>query len=544
MSIGDVFRKVRLEAAGLIRVVAASEQHIFGLVFSIIFVVNFLAAPSEGYSAELWAEMGTNYLRYGMSDGFWSNIVRTDAGYLVLYPRLIAFLLSLSDWGVWNFPLLAQIVAHLSIAFFSAAVIFSKINPMQATVSFRLLLALVIGLYPGYELRTYVNFTYLAFPLITFSLFWDLRFFGKVMRWPLLLLVIILIASKGLFIIFLPLFVLRLTWDIRQWRGAANILFSGLVVMVLLWQLQVMLGNNTKVNTLSQFSLLHFLSEWLPYYFHLFSALFVRKPPVFIAFLLSLIVVFWVGVRFWKIVRVTGLFSEQSLFLATLLFLGSGMLFINYVVSLKEEFILPISVKFWDVGAPQMNRQYVGINLTVIILLLVLVQFSRHWLRQIVPLLVLLLAVRCEYFAFGKADLYARPEDSFSDWVAFRNSLQQPLSFIPVNPYPWYLINGGKVDLLRFEPTSAANVIRVLGRPLHLVATYAEGCRDIALTDGEGEKLHYSEISMQKNGHPRKHRILTLKSANEKSGDIWISCKDSLAPRRLEVLLHYDPIKI
>jgi hypothetical protein len=510
----------------------------------VIFGHNFFTVPSLGYRAEPWAETVTNYLHHALQDGFFEALTRTDAGYLVLFPRFLAHCITRLDFGVLHFPFIAQLVSHIAIAGFSAIMISAKLNPFITSRPSRLLLALLVGLYPDYELRAFINFAYFAFPLLALAAFWDLRMFIGWTVWVAIPVVAMLAASKGLFIVFLPVFLLRILWDIWAKRGWRNLMFSSAIVLALLWQLKVMACSAAQRPDAMPFSLTKFLLEWVPYVFHLFSSLFLRRPPKFLGFLLSL------GVLAWSLFGLRRMFVreenkwERLAFALLLLYLSGGMLFINYLASLREEVILKVSIRFFEVGAPVMGRQYFGINLSVMILLLLSAQYYGRQFKLVLPFLVIMLMLRCGYFRFFEIEIYPQREDSFSDWVIFRQEIFRQDYFIPVNPYPWYLAKNVDVRILKPEQSKPGRfAIADSARLRTLVLTFEKSCGKIQFLNSDGSEIAVEEIGSADATRERKHRIFDFSSVQPKGNIITFYCGETAETRRAEIIQVSVPSK-
>ena len=523
---------------------AQSDARLAAVVFGLVILANYIVAPSLGIHAELWAETATNYLQYGLSDDFVANMRRTDAGYLVLFPRFVAFFLTRFDWTVALFPFLAQAAAHVSVAAFSALISHRRYNPFVTPEFHRFVLALLIGLYPGYELHTYVNFVYLAFPLLTLSALWDLRQFNTIERIATLCVLPLLIGSKGIYIIFLPIFLMRLVFDALKKRGWINLSFALLVVLVLFWQLKVMLEGSSGHGKFHLDAVWGFLSEWLPYYFHLAGALFFRRPPILLSIALDIAIITWF---LWKLVRLynsDGLFSKNMSLVGLLLYLGVGTLFINFVSVSIVPAIPKMSVHFWDVGDPQLERQYFPTNITMIFLLLFLFEGAGRILRKTFPFLLILLILRCDYLHLSKREFYPDPQQSFSNWQYFRHKLHDSLAFIPVNPYPWHMIRQGKViqtEAIRAD--SGRYEVHWTGKASTLVLTFDTVCSGLNFSDLKGKPIQVTEISSPVSGadNLRRHRFFSTGVLPVDLQSLRVQCVNSATAGTLKVLIHVLP---
>jgi hypothetical protein len=111
-------------------------------------------------SGSMWAEMGTNYYATSQSPSLVQRLFATDAGYIPLPQRLIAFVgteLGLTpDAVAYLYTGSAVVCAALLVA----TVCLPVFRPVIASDGVRFVLAIALMLVPDYETRTFINFTY------------------------------------------------------------------------------------------------------------------------------------------------------------------------------------------------------------------------------------------------------------------------------------------------------------------------------------------------------------------------------------------------
>ena len=65
---------------------------LFSLTICLYITYQILIQSSWLFSGEMWAEMATNYFVNAKSSSYLTNFFATDAGYIPLPPRIIAFI--------------------------------------------------------------------------------------------------------------------------------------------------------------------------------------------------------------------------------------------------------------------------------------------------------------------------------------------------------------------------------------------------------------------------------------------------------------------
>lgn len=183
----------------------------FNIYWFCAFVITFVSLvyryPTLSYQSELYAEHGTNYLYWAIHGDFLSNILATDAGYLVLLPRVIAYAVY-HLFPLYYFPYITNFIGLFFISFctsFFASRSFREVVKSDLVRSFICILFGVL-LIPFYINCTYINFSYHGIILCFLLLFYPLKNLSRCERLILSLFIAVLSLNKFHFVLFFPLY--------------------------------------------------------------------------------------------------------------------------------------------------------------------------------------------------------------------------------------------------------------------------------------------------------------------------------------------------
>ena len=141
---------------------AGAAYLLFGLA-ALFYPVHALLTRGELLlSGAMWAEMGTNYYPTSLDPSLVQRLFATDAGYIPLPQRLIAYAgseLGLPPDIVPHFYTGAALVLG---ALMIATVCLPVFRPVIASDGIRFVLAIALMLVPEYQTQTFINVTYFA----------------------------------------------------------------------------------------------------------------------------------------------------------------------------------------------------------------------------------------------------------------------------------------------------------------------------------------------------------------------------------------------
>jgi hypothetical protein len=140
---------------------ATGPADLFFVLAALFYPVHQLLTRGELLlSGSMWAEMGTNYYATAQDPSLLQRLFATDAGYIPLPQRLIAFAGGTLGLPPDTVPYLYTGSALVLGALLIATVCLPVFRPVVASDGMRFLLAIVLMLVPDYETRTFINFTY------------------------------------------------------------------------------------------------------------------------------------------------------------------------------------------------------------------------------------------------------------------------------------------------------------------------------------------------------------------------------------------------
>lgn len=193
------------------------RRNYFWIAFFAILFGLTVRFPTLSYDSELWAEQATNYLEFAITKSFWENILSTDAGYLVLLPRVIAYC-TYKLFPLFWYPYITNFIALAFIAFSLSFICLKEYRGIIPSDDFRLLLSILFGLFlvPFYENCTYVNFSYHGILICLLMLFYPLDSLSKIKLVLLSIFVAILSVNKIHFILLVPLYICFTVYYFRR----------------------------------------------------------------------------------------------------------------------------------------------------------------------------------------------------------------------------------------------------------------------------------------------------------------------------------------
>lgn len=125
------------------------------------FIFMFTLQPSWMLSGEMWAEMATNYFHHSISANLLEQLFTTDAGYIPLPQRLIAFLGSIFNLPLATIPYYYTYSATIVSGAMAGVFCFREFRNVFQNDLYRFFVAMASLLVIDFETRTFINFSYL-----------------------------------------------------------------------------------------------------------------------------------------------------------------------------------------------------------------------------------------------------------------------------------------------------------------------------------------------------------------------------------------------
>jgi hypothetical protein len=216
------------------------------LAFYLTFML--LLAKDWLLGGEMWAEMATNYLANALNPSWYPQFFATDAGYIPLPQRLIAWGfhgLSL-PWMPYAYTWTATLLSGLMVGVFSL----NRFRAVLASDGLRLAACVFTMCVMGFGTRTFINFTYFgAFYLaVLTALPWTQRLKNTVMPWYAWLMPLLMMSKPGMLAVLPAMLVTAVACKSRSFRwitGVSTVMASLQMAQILVSQQQgVMAAQN------------------------------------------------------------------------------------------------------------------------------------------------------------------------------------------------------------------------------------------------------------------------------------------------------------
>ncbi|TGL56474.1 hypothetical protein EHQ58_17810 [Leptospira ognonensis] len=404
----------------------------------ILFFLLFFNFPSLGYEAEFYAETGNNFFYHAKFTSFLESLSIPEAGYLPLTQRLVSFLIVQTfDILSWS-PLAFQICALLG---FSLLVSFINLNGFRKLIpsdSVRYLTGFLLGLYPNWEMFTFINFIYFGYIYLLLVLFLDVSRKSNFVVLLFAFIGFLLVASKALLLAIAPAAGILSLYHFYT-KKYKNLLVASSVTLGALLQsafsYMTLQRSNKVESTLAAKSLEHILS--LGYEMLVDSWIQFMIPKSFGSFIYEDFRIIIITALLFSLMILFMRRSYQPIFfILTLLsatFIGN-LLFLQFV----GEDYFPLHNQYLSNGLP-FHRWYFIPHLSAILLFTLLIFKIKYRV------------LRFFLFAFFVINLPTLPKfaemtppyddkvNSNSQWVTTLPLLKSDSFCIPINPEPWYI---------------------------------------------------------------------------------------------------------
>jgi hypothetical protein len=179
---------------------------LFLISFLSILVVRVMLLPTLTIKPEVWAEAGTNFYYHARYSSLWDNLWATDSGYLPWLQRIIAVAAVRIGFDGAAYPYAIQWAGQILSALSASLLVLPVFHRVIPSTLVRLLLALHVGLYPNYELHTFINFSYFGIFFVTFVLLSAANPLSTRAALLLTLGLLVVLPSKPYFLAFAPCF--------------------------------------------------------------------------------------------------------------------------------------------------------------------------------------------------------------------------------------------------------------------------------------------------------------------------------------------------
>lgn len=404
----------------------------------ILFFLFFLYFPSLGYEAEFYAETGNNFFYHAKFTSLYESISIPEAGYFALTQRLLAFLIvqifGILSWAPLAFQMSALLGYSLLVSFINLND-FRKIIPSDAV---RYVTGFLLGLYPNWEMFTFINFIYFGFIFLLLVLFLDVSRKSNLIVFLYGCLGFLLVASKALMLAIAPVAGILALYHLFT-KKYKNFFIAALVTLGALLQcifsyLTLMRSSrlesspeNKSVERLISLSYEMLVDSWMQFLIPKSFRSFINEDlRIFIILALLFLFLLLLIRRRYQL-----LFFSLAISSASLLGL---LLFLQFVG--KESF--PVPNQFLPDGLP-FHRWYFIPHISAILLFILLLSRLKHRRLQLF-LFALFISNLPTIPKFAEmSPPYDDKLKSNSQWVNTLPLLNSDSFCIPINPEPWYI---------------------------------------------------------------------------------------------------------
>lgn len=431
--------------------------------FLLILLVACFRFPSLTYKAEAWYETGSNYIIYACHLNIKDALLGLDNGYLIIIQRFIA-LVAARVFPLKYYPYTVQWFALTFVALCFSIINLKTFRKILPSDGLRFIVSILIGCIVASESVFFVfnGFMYVGFIYILLQFFIDKESMKPLPFTSLLLLSVLIILSKGTFIIMLPFFALFGIISFMR-KNKKTALFYFFLSISAITQLLVMSHNQNNwmapqigIDQLHSPSLLTTIYDTFVYYVQSYSLfLFSRfnvnplvKNTVSILFIISL---FTFLVRFYqqkKISKNTFLFIIVANLMAITYF--SLISYLQYTTLYESFYITPRWIEPYILPHNQhFYIQYFLVFFGVIVFLFNAIK-SKKVLITLIAVVAILSIVNTDDTTNDPGNLQNLPY--VVKWKYFYTQIKEKQGFFPINKYPFaytsnsYILNMGYDD--------------------------------------------------------------------------------------------------
>ena len=446
-----------------------SKRYFFACI-SILLGLYCYLMPTAALSPELYAEAGTDFYFHARYSDLIGNLWAPHGGYLPWFQRVLAVIVVKLFGFHEYYTNFIQILSLLFAAVFCSLLCLSPFERLIPSPLMRFALALNVGLFPQYNMYTFINFSYFGSVFALYMLFRESSARSRISELLLFISLAIIVCSKTFFVVFVPLFLLRAAVSARNGRW----LYAGLwclPVATELFQLGFMYTNRGLYTSTdaTRMTFVQRVNETLYFYFYSVGNVLIQNRSIVdsptakmlvnlsIGGLLGMFAAFVIFLRRRKVV--------SALWIAALNILAAGSLWLATIMMPIQE------VKWAEPAFLDQSRWFLfGYVFLLLALLGSLSALISSRLFHLVASGYLALA------AYGNTtrivDYFDSDQTSFSQWGSYSHLLARDTYCIPINPYPWmlhrncYFMDDG-IDLATKIDTNGSVEATVLGAAQH-----------------------------------------------------------------------------
>lgn len=417
--------------------------------FLLIILTACIRFPSLTYKAEAWYETGSNYLTYACHiTDIKDALLGLDNGYLIILQRFVA-LIAARILPIKYYPYTVQWFAIIFVSLCFSMMNLKGFRKVLPSDCLRFITSILLGCFVARDSLFFIfnGFMYVGFIFMLLQFFIDKENLKPLSFLSLLTISALIVLSKGMFIIMLPLFALYSIISLIQ-KNKKTALFYFFLSISAITQLLVMVYNRNNAWMITPFdidklpppSVLTTIYDTFVYYVQSYSLfIFSRfnvnpliKNTVSILFIIS---VFTILVRFYKqkkisqntfwFIIIANLITIACFLLIS--YLQYTALYENFYITPKwtEMYILPHNQYFYV--------EYFLIFISIVVFLFNVIK-SKKILTVVTIAIIFLSTINTSDTIDDPCNFKNLPYNA--KWEYFYKQIYEKQGFFPINQYP------------------------------------------------------------------------------------------------------------
>jgi len=458
-------------------------NYFFVLSIFVLLIIKVFTFPSFIFYPEIIADGGINFVYWARHSAWWQAILKLDAGYLPLFPRILSLLIvHFTNIEYYNyFFQYSAIILSISCVSLINIDVFDKLIPNKYV---RFFLGLSIGTYPSFDVHLFENFTIFFSILLLFIIISNIKEHENYLtfaekRWAdiifYLIILFIVIPSKPYLMVFFPISFGLLVFAVKRKNKKQIVLWSVSTLGYLVqsyFMLQTRLegkywqGSGKIPTILSLFSeiyrnlshvLLTFLYKENHYLFYMITVL---------AMLVTMFIFIYKSVKYKEYISL--------LFMFMFILLAFNSIILN-ILSMGEGLLKIDSIP--DIIPSRHILSFYIFSCILIVQVLYYIFTNLQEIKTFIPIFFCL--VLLGYNVYSSNDIHRYRENNFPQWNIYSSLIEQERYAIP--------ISGTTFDNSRWLLMQGAMYLNCDDR-------YGAGCSDIQFIDSLGYILKWDSL--------------------------------------------------
>lgn len=424
------------------------NERYFYFTWLVLFLFLMMKFPSLSYHATLSYEDGTNYLQYAINKSILENLSSSDAGYLVIFPRIIS-LIAYHLFPLQLYPYVVDITGLAFISFFASYFSRTSFREIISSDKIRLFVCFVIGTgfvssFPNYYYEyVFRDFSYWGILYCFLIIFINKESFSYRKIIFLSLFIAALCISKFHFLLFFPIYFWMCILHLlrKKYSGVVFFLLPLLAMMAQILHTVSVLREGSSVPSsmgtqVTASGIIVCLSKGLAWFFQAY----LNKAPL----VLSLIFFFIICFLIYRLYRLSYITKRHVNFLVSANLVALFHLEISCIGPMGKQ-----ALSLWGNNVGHSRYDFISVSLFFISIVFIAYHlWEKHDTRMRLLGLALcglfLLSHGWPKSVFSATDIFNSKEGTYLDWNNMYSLLTKSDYFIPVD----HDDDGKKLDMV------------------------------------------------------------------------------------------------